>query len=88
MTGRWDGLPPDWEEVSRFDGGDGGCGEMLLDLRIHFRPLDPGVRVAVLASSEGAPVEIPAWCRVTGHHLLVAHPPYYLIEVRETQPEA
>ncbi|MCA9759316.1 MAG: sulfurtransferase TusA family protein [Candidatus Eisenbacteria bacterium] len=83
MTDRWSGLPSDWEVSSRFDGGDGGCGEMLLDMRIHFRPLCSGARVAVLAPGEGAPVEIPAWCRVTGHRLLEANPPFYWIEVRE-----
>lgn len=78
----WSELPPSWVPDSRFDGGEAGCGEVILDLRIHFRPLPSGARVALLARDEGAPMEIPAWCRVTGHRLVASHHPYYLVEVR------
>ena len=83
----WKGLPSDWSVGSRFDGGDTGCGEMILDLRIHFRPLTAGTQVAVFALDEGAPMEIPAWCRVTGHLLRAACHPYYLVEVRSDRPK-
>ena len=79
----WSGLPVDWHPDRRFDGADTGCGDLLLDLRIFFRPLAAGTRVAILAKDEGSPVEIPAWCRVTGHRLLAAAYPYYLAVVRE-----
>lgn len=79
----WIGLPAEWRPDRRFDGGGTGCGELLLDLRIFFRPLPAGTRVAILATDEGSPVEIPAWCRVTGHRLVAAAPPYYLAAVRE-----
>ena len=79
----WSDLPPRWSPDRRFDGGETGCGEVLLDLRIFLRPLAPGTRVAILARDEGSPVEIPAWCRVTGHRLLEAKYPYYLVAVRE-----
>ncbi len=79
----WDALPADWRADRRFDGGETGCGELLLDLRAFFRPLPAGTRVAILAKDEGAPVEIPAWCRVTGHRCVAAAPPYYLAVVRE-----
>lgn len=78
----WIGLPSDWNPESRFDGGDTGCGEMILDLRTHFRKLPPGTRVAIHALDEGAPVEIPAWCRVTGNEFLEARHPYYLTKVK------
>jgi tRNA 2-thiouridine synthesizing protein A len=78
----WALLPADWRAESRFDGGDTGCGEILLDLRIHFRPLAAGTRVAILARDEGAPIEVPAWCRLTGHDLLEARHPYYLVRTR------
>ncbi|MEZ4652633.1 MAG: sulfurtransferase TusA family protein [Candidatus Eisenbacteria bacterium] len=79
----WEGLPPVWSFESRFDGGDTGCGEMILDLRTHFRSLPGGTRVAIRALDEGAPVEIPAWCRVTGHRLLEARHPFYLTQSKE-----
>jgi len=79
----WSGLPADWRPDRRFDGGDTGCGELLLELRVFFRPLAAGTRVAILATDEGSPVEVPAWCRVTGHRLVAAAYPYYLAVVRE-----
>ncbi|MBD3162439.1 MAG: hypothetical protein GF346_08815 [Candidatus Eisenbacteria bacterium] len=84
MTNRdpWQTLPAEWSADSRFDGGEDGCGEVLLDLRIHVRSLRPRDRLAVHASDPGAPVEIPAWCRVTGHRLLEARHPFYLVEIK------
>lgn len=79
----WRALPAGWRVDRRFDGGETGCGELLLDLRLFFRPLPAGTRVAILAKDEGSPVEIPAWCRVTGHRLVAAEYPYYLAAVRE-----
>ncbi|MDM7915840.1 MAG: sulfurtransferase TusA family protein [Candidatus Eisenbacteria bacterium] len=82
MMAGWEEMPSDWRPDSRFDGRDTGCGEILIDLRIHFRPLPPGARVAILARDPGAPVEMRAWCRVTGHELLDARHPFYLVRVR------
>jgi tRNA 2-thiouridine synthesizing protein A len=79
---RWAKLPADWEPSSRFDGGSTGCGEMIIDLRMHFRKLGPGSLVAILAEDEGAPIEIPAWCRTTGHALVGWSHPFYLVRVR------
>ncbi len=79
----WSALPGDWRADRRFDGGDTGCGELLLDLRVYCRALAPGTRVAILAKDEGSPVEIPAWCRLTGHRLVAAAHPYYLAVIRE-----
>ena len=49
----WMNLPSDWNPESRFDGGDTGCGEMILDLRTHFRKLPPGTHVAIHALDVG-----------------------------------
>ncbi len=66
-----------------FDGGDKGCGELLLDLLLFFRQQPPGSVVNVRALDRGAPHEMPAWCRLTGHKLLSAEHPDYLIRVSE-----
>jgi tRNA 2-thiouridine synthesizing protein A len=79
----WTDLPGGWNPESKFDGGDTGCGEMIIDMRIHFRTLSPGTRVAIRALDPGAPVEIPAWCRITGNELLEARHPFYLAKVKE-----
>jgi len=41
------------------------------DLMKAMRPLPPGSRVEVRALDPGAPIDIPAWCRMVGHELLV-----------------
>jgi tRNA 2-thiouridine synthesizing protein A len=60
-----------------WDAGAMGCGELLLALRGRLQPLPPGAVLRVVARDPGAPEEMPAWCRLTGHRLLrAAHPEY------------
>jgi tRNA 2-thiouridine synthesizing protein A len=73
---------PEWPHDVAYDAGDTGCGEVLLDLRIRFANLRPGTRVLVTARDPGAPIEMPAWCRLTGHTLLEAAHPHYVIRKR------
>jgi tRNA 2-thiouridine synthesizing protein A len=71
--------PAEWEFDTSHDGGDLACGQLLLDLHLRFKILPPGTRVVVRSVDPGAPVEIPAWCRLTGHKLLDQAHPYYRI---------
>lgn len=64
---------------ARFDGGETGCGELLLDLLLFTKRQPPGATIEVRALDPGAPLEIPAWCRLTGHELIEAVPPLYTI---------
>lgn len=73
-----------WDTSETFDGGETGCGELLLDLRLRFQKLPAGSQIAVRALDEGAPNEIPAWCRLMKHHLVEARHPFYLIETSNT----
>ena len=63
-----------------FDGGDTGCGELLLDLLLFMRKQPAGAIVEVRALDPGAPLEIPAWCRLTKHVLLSSEHPFYNIQ--------
>lgn len=67
-------------EHAFYDGGDTGCGELLLDLLLFMRKQPAGTQVQVRALDPGAPLEIPAWCRLTKHTLLAAEHPLYLIQ--------
>ena len=73
------------DDTPFFDGGDTGCGELLLDLLLFMKqqPSDCVVRVRALDS--GAPLEIPAWCRVTKHELLSSEHPIYVIKKTSSQ---
>ena len=62
-----------------WDAGDLACGPMLLVLKRRLEGLTPGMVLRLVTRDEGAPVDVPAWCRLTGHSLLeFEHPVYYL----------
>lgn len=52
-----------------WDAGDKGCGELVLHLRMRLNAM-PGKVLKLIASDPGAPADIPAYCRMTGHELL------------------
>jgi len=54
------------------DGGDRGCGDLLLALVRRVRGLPPGSVVRLITADPGASADLPAWCRLTGHELLGA----------------
>ena len=74
-----DSQPPD----DAWDAGDLGCGELVIELFLRLRALPPGARFLLTATDPGAVHDIPAWCRLTGHRLLSAEPPEFLIQRKE-----
>lgn len=71
---------PEAEQEIDFDGGDTGCGELLLDLLLFMKKRPEGSTCLVRALDPGAPLEIPAWCRLTGHDLVETRHPLYTIK--------
>jgi len=53
-----------------FDGGDLACGELLLGLLRALTGVADGTEVRVIATDPAAPIDIPAWCHLTGHGYL------------------
>lgn len=74
---------PSADPAARYDAGDLGCGDLVLELRTRLRALAPGAVLAVRATDPAAPVDIPAWCRLTGNTLLASDHPDYLIRRKE-----
>jgi len=66
-----------------WDAGDMGCGDLVLELRARIERLAPGRVLKLTARDPGAPADIPAWCRLTGHALVSEQPPIYLIRRKE-----
>jgi tRNA 2-thiouridine synthesizing protein A len=63
----------------RWDAGDMGCGELVIDLRLRLRALAAGQVLRLIANDPGAREDLPAWCGMTGHTLVhAAHPVYYI----------
>jgi len=76
------GVPREWEFDDVYDTLDRGCGDFLLELKNVFAELEDGARLMLASRDAGAPREVPAWCRLTGHVLHEARPPFFLIEKR------
>jgi len=67
----------------RRNAGDVGCGQLAVWLQREFATLNSGESVEVCATNEGAPADIPAWCRMTGNALVAANHPVYVIQKGE-----
>jgi tRNA 2-thiouridine synthesizing protein A len=67
-----------------WDAGDLGCGELVLQLRFRIEQLEPGALLRLVAVDPGARADLPAWCRLTGHALVAADHPVYLIRRKES----
>jgi tRNA 2-thiouridine synthesizing protein A len=65
--------------AKHWDAGDSGCGSLIIGLRHQFAPLTCGDSLQVIARNAGAPADLPAWCRITGHTLVSAAHPVYVI---------
>ena len=64
---------------AEWDAGDLGCGDLVLELRMRLQSLKPGKVLKLTARDPGAPEDLPAWCRLTGHSLLSSqHPEYWI----------
>ena len=72
----------------QWDAGDLGCGELVIHLRTRLRAM-PGKVLKLIARDPGAPADIPAYCRMTGHQLLGEEPATssYWIRARIEQPK-
>lgn len=46
------------------------CVQVLLLLRRHLASMPPGDVVTVATDDPAAPVDLPAWCHLTGHTYL------------------
>ena len=73
---------PDWVFDDEFDGGEETCGRVIVNLYLYIRNQEPGYRILVISRDPGAPVELPAWCRMTKNELTAIRHPYYLVTLK------
>ncbi len=66
-----------------WDAGDTACGDLVLQLKMRLSAMRPGEILKLTARDPGAPADLPAWCRLTGHRLLRAEHPDYWLERKE-----
>ena len=55
---------------AEWDAGELGCGELAIQLKPRIAAVRPGGLFRLIARDPGAPEDIPAWCRLTGHTLV------------------
>ncbi|MCF3148144.1 sulfurtransferase TusA family protein [Streptomyces platensis] len=73
------------------------CVALLLRLRAAIAEAEPGTVVQVIATDPAAPLDLPAWCHMTGHHYLgpvhdspdgTVHALQLSADARPTRPDA
>lgn len=71
--------------VELIDGGDLSCARLLILLRSRVAELPAGSVVHLSTTDPVAPIDLPAWCRITGHTYLgvavLGPPPVYAVRV-------
>lgn len=75
------------EQPVTIDGGDLSCARLLVLLRNRVRELPDGAVVHLSTTDPVAPIDLPAWCRMTGHIYLgpiEASTPTYAVRVTAT----
>ncbi|HSG98229.1 MAG TPA: sulfurtransferase TusA family protein [Woeseiaceae bacterium] len=65
--------------AGRWDAGTKSCSQLIIGLRNAVAALGDGELLEVHALDDGAPADIPAWCRMTRHTLVAALHPVYTI---------
>lgn len=64
---------------SEWDAGALGCGELVMGLRQRLLAMEPGRILKLTATDAGMPADLPAWCGMTGHTLVLSkHPEYWI----------
>jgi len=69
--------------MERWEAGEMGFAQLILELRRRMERVEPGAALEVISHNPGTPADLPAWCRMTGHTLVSADPPVYVIRRRE-----
>jgi tRNA 2-thiouridine synthesizing protein A len=60
--------------------GELGCGAFIAQLKREMNQIQRGEMLCLTSGNAGAPSDLPAWCRMTGHTLVSADHPVYVIE--------
>lgn len=83
MSGSGDFARPHQVPDAEWDAGNMGCGELVMGLRMRLLSMRPREILKLTATDPGAPQDLPAWCRLTGHELVFSNHPEYWIQRKE-----
>ena len=65
---------------ARWDAGETGCGQLIVGIRRAVERLAPGEVLEVVARDPSAAIDIGVWCGMTGHRLVSAVHPIYVLQ--------
>ncbi len=68
---------------THWDAGEIGCGHLVMELHRRMIQMNPGDEIEIVVRDPGAPSDLPAWCRMTGHALISAEHPVYVIKRKQ-----
>lgn len=62
--------PAGARDAVRIDTGEETCAALIRSIQRAILPLEPGAVLAVNSRDPSARLDLPAWCRMTGHSYL------------------
>ena len=65
---------------ARWEAGELGCSQLIIGVQRALSALEPGEHLELVTHDGGAWIDIPAWCYLTGHELVVDDHPTYIIK--------
>jgi tRNA 2-thiouridine synthesizing protein A len=68
-----------------WDAGELGCSRLIFELRERVARLAPGEDLKFIALDPGAPIDLPAWCGMTGHELVSNEHSVYVIRRKQEE---
>lgn len=66
-----------------WDAGATGCAGLITGLRREIVQIAAGELLQITAEDAGASADVPAWCRLTGHALVAADHPTYVLRKKD-----
>ncbi|HVA89357.1 MAG TPA: sulfurtransferase TusA family protein [Chloroflexota bacterium] len=67
-----------------YDAGDKGCGDGPLDdIAFLIRKMPAGQTLEIHATEPSVAVDLPAWCRLTGHRMVEHTGDHYLVRRKD-----
>lgn len=71
------------DAMRHWHAADAGCGRLTMGLKRQVDQMQAGELLHVTASDAGARADLPAWCRITGHVLIFASHPDYVLRKKD-----
>lgn len=68
---------------ARWDAGETGCSQLIVGIRSAVGRLAPGEVLEVVARDPSAVIDIGVWCGMTGHRLVSAAHPIYVLQRKD-----